>query len=208
MDKSAASLRKSDRICPEVAPRARARPISEVRSLTEIHMIVRMPMEPTNKEMAPMPPDRHAHDANDPVQGLQHAGLGGDGEVLLLSVPLDENLFDALDHRIDHRGVGDQHIDLMQGVAVEQLPRRGHRDVGAVVDVKPKELSFRLHQANHHEPLAGDADMPAEAVLIAEQLPLELWAEDSHRRGLVRVRRGQKPAAAHAHAPEPPARRR
>ena len=46
-----ASIRKRRCTATALTPRARSRPISPVRSWTEIHMIVRMPIAPTNSEI-------------------------------------------------------------------------------------------------------------------------------------------------------------
>jgi hypothetical protein len=56
-----------------------------------------------------------------PVEGLEHAGLGRDGEILFLPVAFDESTFDATDDRLNERGIRDQHVNILQGIPVKQL---------------------------------------------------------------------------------------
>ena len=53
---AAASARKRACTWPRVAPSARTRPISLVRSPTAIHIMVRIPVAPTRSEMPAMAP--------------------------------------------------------------------------------------------------------------------------------------------------------
>ena len=55
-ERSAASARKRFLTSERFAPSAFRRPISEVRSPTPIHIIVRMPIAPTRSEIAPIAP--------------------------------------------------------------------------------------------------------------------------------------------------------
>jgi len=127
-----------------------------------------IPIDPTTREMAPMPPTAmltmrmiRSRVSSIPVWVVT---------VKSSSFPCRSmrRFFDPAHGRLDQRCGGDQHIDFMQRVAIEQLPRRGHRDVAAVVDIEPEELSLGLHQADDHEPLARDADMLPQARLVAE----------------------------------------
>src|SRR3989338_5365876 len=119
----AACSRKNARTWPRRAPRARRRAISAGLSLTEIHIIVRMPMAPTPRGGPPVAPPP-------PLMAIR------------------QDAADVRHHQVAGGGASEGHVDLDQIVAVEQAHRLRHRDERGVVQIEVGELALRPHHTD------------------------------------------------------------
>ena len=87
----------------------------------------------------------------------------------------------AIDHGSGFACMAEEHVDLEQLVAIEQLLRDGDMHVRGVVDVEPEHPAFRSHQADNLQAPAADAHVFAEGVAVAEQLALQRRPEHGDR---------------------------
>ena len=112
---------------PRVAPTARRRPISGVRSRTEINMTARMPTPPTDERDARHAADQQRHRLGRLALGCQQRGLVLDREVVGLvaqPVPLAEKLPNLFLGLIKQFGALGLDVDRVDVIDVEQSAHR------------------------------------------------------------------------------------
>ena len=138
--------------------------------------------------------DGHGQHVEDVGQRFQHLFLGDDGEILA-AVALDQVRLDAAGDEGRRNAFLGGDVDFTDPSAVEQLLATGRRDEGGVVKVDAEELALWRHDADHPEMQAADAQALAERIVAAEQLVLELGAEDNEgARAVFVVGRQELPA--------------
>ena len=173
------------------APSALRSPISRVRSRTLTSMMLETPTPPTSSEIAGDRGEHEGEQAEDAPDGAEDLGLGDRGELLAGVLLLQRRDQPAL-QRVDV--VGGRRLDRERRRCARRRSSRCAAVTGMCTSSSrstPNVEPTSLEDADDPEPHAGDGDLPAERVDVAEQVGRDGRTEHGDAPAGVDVGRGE-----------------